>query len=194
MNSIVELLSFTNNNIFSISKKELNNISSKIGHKISRDYQNKKLVLIGLLKGSNPFLADLARNIDLPLEITYIQVSSYEKNISSQSLIYKLDIDIDIQDRDVIIVEDIIDTGLTLKGVIDLLEKRKPNSINIAVLLDKIDAHDKVVNIKYVGKIIPNVFVVGYGLDYRQYFRNLPYITSVEVSKLKELDTFIDTL
>lgn len=158
-----------------ISEQQIIERCKSLGKQITNDYQNKDLVLLGLLKGCNPFLSDLAKYIELPLEIQYMVVSSYHGTTSSSGEIQiKYDLEIPIANRDILIVEDIVDTGLTLKSVIDLLKNRGAKSIKVVTLLNKTSNNS--LKPEYVGFEIPNKFVLGYGLDFKQKYRNLPYV------------------
>jgi hypoxanthine phosphoribosyltransferase len=149
----------------------------ELGRQISADYQGKDLVLVGILKGGVPFLADLIRAIDLPLEYDLMAVSSYGASTKSSGTVKIIkDLDASIEGRDVIIVEDIVDTGLTLQYLQENLKARRPNSIKIATMLDKPSQRKMVIRPDYNGFEISNVFVVGYGLDYAGKYRNLPFI------------------
>ncbi|MDL2292750.1 hypoxanthine phosphoribosyltransferase [Acholeplasma sp. OttesenSCG-928-E16] len=159
-----------------LSEKEIQEICCNLGSRITDDYKDKSLILIGLLKGCNPFLSDLSKRINLPLEIYYMKASSYKGRESSGNVKIDLDIDIDIKDKDVLLVEDIVDTGSTLTKVISLLKMRKASSIKVVSLLDKPEGRLVPFEADYVGKTIPKVFVVGYGLDFNERYRNLPYI------------------
>lgn len=149
----------------------------ELGNKITNDYQDKDLLLIGLLKGCNPFMADLARNINLPLEVAYMVVSSYHGGTESTLEVQiKYDLEIPIRGRNVLIVEDIVDTGNTITTVIDILKHRGANSVEVVTLLDKPEGRQKAFTPKYIGFTIPKEFVIGYGLDYQEKYRNLPYV------------------
>ena len=149
----------------------------EIGREICRDYSGKDLVLVGILKGGVPFLADLIRAIDMPLEYDLMAVSSYGASTKSSGAVKILkDLDMGIENRDVIIVEDIIDTGLTLHYLLENLRSRRPGSLKVATMLDKPSQRKMHIQPDYNGFEIPNVFVVGYGLDYAGKYRNLPYI------------------
>lgn len=149
----------------------------EIGCQISREYAGKNPVFVGILKGGFVFLSDLIRSISIPIEVDFLAVSSYGAGtVSTGAVKIKKDIDIDLDGRDIIIVEDIVDSGLTLQYIRDYLEKHNPASIKICVLLDKPEAHKLDVSYDYVGFNIANEFVVGYGLDYAEHYRNLPYI------------------
>lgn len=159
------------------SKKDLENKISELGKKITSDYKDKSPVLISILKGGTVFVADLMRKIDLKLEIDFLGVASYGSSTKSSGVVeITKDCKVDLHGKDVLIIEDIIDTGLSLQYIIDTLKRKNPNSIKVCVLLDKIDAHKIDVPVKYAGFTIPDEFVVGYGLDYSEKYRNLPYI------------------
>jgi hypoxanthine phosphoribosyltransferase len=144
---------------------------------IAEDYAGKDVVLVGVLKGAMMFMVDLARCIDIPLEIDFMAVSSYGASTESSGIVRIVkDLETPIADRHVLVVEDIVDSGLTLRYLMDLLEQRKPASIRVCALLDKGKAAESGVEPAYLGFTIPDRFVVGYGLDYAQRYRNLPYI------------------
>jgi hypoxanthine phosphoribosyltransferase len=153
----------------------------ELGREIAADYHGKQPVLIGILKGAVPFIADLMRAIELPLVYDLMAVSSYGASTRSSGTVRIIkDIDISIEDRDVIVVEDIIDTGLTLQYLMANLESRKPRSLRICTLLDKPSRRKVKIQADYNGFTIPDAFVVGYGLDYAEKYRNLPYIGSLK--------------
>lgn len=161
-----------------IEEKLINEKVKELAKKISDDYRNKENVpcLIGLLKGSFIFIADLSRYIDIPIEIDFMIVSSYGNNkIGSEIKILK-DIDVQLTGRDVIIVEDIIDTGYTLEKICEVLQTRNIASLKICTLLNKPSRRKVNINIDYNGFDIEDEFVVGYGIDYAQKYRNIPYI------------------
>ncbi len=162
-----------------VTEDELREINRRLGAQITEDFKGKKLFIVGILKGSIYFMTDLTRNIDLPLEIDFLGVSSYGSSTRSSGQVRILkDLDKSIEGYDVLLIEDILDTGRTLSYVSEMLMNRKANSISICTLLDKPERRAPDVNIvpKYVGCDVPNEFVVGYGLDYDQKYRNLPYI------------------
>lgn len=160
-----------------ISEEEIRNRVMELGKQITGDYQNKDLLVVGILKGAVPFLADLIRQIKLPLKYDFMAVSSYGASTKSSGEVRILkDLDSSIENKHIIIVEDIVDTGLTLKYLQESLSRRKPLSMKIATLLDKPERRKTEVNPDYNCFIIPNEFVVGYGLDYNGDYRNLPYI------------------
>lgn len=160
-----------------VTEEELAQIAKKLGEQITKDYAGKKLLIVGVLKGSIYFFTDLSRHIDLPCTIDFIQASSYGSATESSGTIKIIkDISEDLTGFDVLLVEDILDTGKTLKHIHDMLLKRNPESIAIVTLLDKPARREADIHADYVGVDVPNEFVVGYGLDYDQFYRNLPYI------------------
>lgn len=165
-----------------IEEKQINEKVKELAKRISDDYRKKESVpcLVGLLKGSFIFIADLSRYIDIPIEIDFMIVSSYGNNqIGSEIKILK-DIDVQLSGRDVIIVEDIIDTGYTLEKICEVLQTRNIDSLKICALLNKPSRRKVNINIDYNGFNIEDEFVVGYGIDYAQKYRNLNYIGVVE--------------
>ncbi len=153
----------------------------EMGAEITRDYQGKNLHLLGVLKGACVFLSDLMQNIDLPLTIDFIGISSYGASTKSSGEVrITKDLDKSLAGKDVLVVEDIIDTGLTLNYLVNIFRSREVNSVNIAALLDKPERHEIAVDADYIGFTIPNHFVVGYGLDFAELYRNLPYIAVPE--------------
>lgn len=149
----------------------------ELGERISRDYEGKELILICILKGAAMFTTDLARSISSPLTLEFIQASSYGLTTSSTgNVIIKKDTGTDLQDKHVLLVDTIIDTGKTMGCLFKLLSARRPASLGIVVLLDKSCKRQVEVPIAYKGYDIPDKFVVGYGLDYGEHYRNLPYI------------------
>jgi len=160
-----------------VTEQELHTIAQKLAKKITEDYAGKKLLVVGVLKGSIYFLTDLSRYIDLPCNIDFIQASSYGAGTTTSGNIRIIkDISDDLTGFDVLLVEDILDTGRTLKHIKDMLLKRNPNSISVVTLLDKPARREVDITADYIGVDVPNAFVVGYGLDYNQFYRNLPYI------------------
>lgn len=159
------------------SEEQLKNRVREIAQQITADYQGKEIMLISVLRGSFVFMADLCRAIDLPCTLDFMAVSSYGKvtKSSGQVQITK-DLSEDISDRHIIVVEDILDSGNTLSYLLKILENRHPASIRLCTLLDKPDRRVKPVEVHYSGFTIPDAFVVGYGLDYAEKYRNLPYI------------------
>lgn len=144
---------------------------------IREDYEGKQLLLVGILKGAVPFLVDLARALDMPVEMDFMAVSSYGNSTESSGVVRILkDLEAGIEGKHVLVVEDIIDSGLTLHYLLENLESRRPASVRVCALLDKDKVQDKPLELAYIGFRIPDRFVVGYGLDYAQRYRNLPYI------------------
>ncbi len=160
-----------------LTKEEIDEVVKELGKKITEDYKGKNLFLITVLKGAVVFLGDLMRAIECPCEIEFMVVSSYGSGTTTTGNVKIVkDIDVPLEGRDVLIVEDILDTGLTLDFLIDLLKNRNPASIEICTLLDKPSRRKADIQAKYTGRQIPDEFVVGYGLDYDEKYRNLPFI------------------
>ena len=160
-----------------ISYDEIVVAARELGQKLTEDYQGKNPILVGILKGSVPFMAELIKHIDTHIELDFMLVSSYHGGTSSSGVINIIkDLDQDIKGRDILFVEDIIDTGKTLKSLKELFEGRQPASVKIATLLDKPEGRLVEIEADYTCFTIPNEFVVGYGLDYDENYRNLPYI------------------
>ncbi len=158
---------------------------AELGAEISRDYNGQPLLLVCILRGGVMFLTDLIRHITTPVSIEFMAVSSYGTGVreSSGHVRITLDLITDISDCNVLIVEDIIDSGRTLTSVIDLLKARHPRTLEVCTLLDKAERREVFVPIRYRGFTIPNEFVFGYGLDIDEYYRNLPFIGSVDLEK-----------
>lgn len=164
-----------------VSEEELKKRVRELGEKIKEDYEGKDLMLVGILKGATIFMADLARCIDLPLTLEFLAVSSYGNSTESSGIVRIIkDLDSDVKGKHILIVEDIIDTGLTLSYITDNLKKRGAESVKICTLLDKPERRKVDVPVDYRGFIIPDEFVVGYGIDYAEQYRNLPYISSLK--------------
>ena len=160
-----------------IDEKTIKGKVKELAKKISKDYKGKDLVLVGILKGAIVFLSDLIREIDIPVSIDLIQVSSYGASTTSSGAIKLVkDIEIDIEGKDVLIVEDIVDFGYTLDYLLKYLGSKRPRTVGICVLFDKIPRRKIEVPLKYKGFDVPDKFLVGYGLDYADKYRNLPYI------------------
>lgn len=162
-----------------VSQEEINAIVKRIAADINRDYKDKNLLLVCILKGSVCFMADLMKEITLPCAIDFMVAKSYYAGTVSKGeiKIYK-DVDVDISNYDVLIIEDIFDSGRTLNMLVKELSKRNPRSIECCSLLDKPERRDPDISmkLKYVGKNVPDEFVVGYGLDYNEAYRNLPFV------------------
>ena len=153
----------------------------ELGKKISEDYAGKQVHLICVLKGGVFFMCELAKRISVPVSMDFMSVSSYGDGTSSSGVVkIAKDLDESLEGKDVLVVEDIIDSGRTLYYLLDILKKRNPKSMRLSTLLDKPDRRVRDVKVDYVGFEIPDEFVVGYGLDYAQKYRNLPYIGVVE--------------
>lgn len=164
-----------------ISDEEIKAKVAELAARISQDYRDRSLVVVGVLKGAWVFMADLVRSLGIPVECDFLAVSSYGSGTESSGVLKILsDLSVPVEGKDVLVVEDIVDTGITLNYIKGLLELRHPRSLKICALLDKPARHRTHVQIDYLGFTIPNRFVVGYGLDYDEQFRNLPYIGYIE--------------
>ncbi len=160
-----------------ITKEELAQKVKELGQEITKAYQGKKLLVLGVLKGSFVFMSDLIREIDTPCEVEFMAVSSYQSGVKSSGVVKILkDIDINPNAYNILIVEDILDSGLTLSYLKNLLLQRGASNIQIATLLDKPARRKADIHADFVGFEVPDEFVVGYGLDYAEYYRNLPYV------------------
>ena len=163
------------------TEEEVERKIRELAARISEDYAGRQLHLIGVLKGSVPFMAELAKRLTIPATMDFMSCSSYGGGTSSSGVVrLNKDLDESIEGRDVLLVEDIIDTGQTLSYLLNLLQDRKPASLKLAALLDKPSRRTCPVEVDYTCFKIPDVFVVGYGLDYDQLYRNLPYVGYVE--------------
>jgi len=164
-----------------ITEEELQKKVAEIGAAITRDFQGEEVLLIGILKGSVPFMADLMRQIKLDVAIDFMSVSSYGSGVKTSGVVRILkDLDMDVHDKNVIIVEDIIDSGLTLSYLRDYLNKREPRCLRIATILDKPSRRKVSLRPDYIGFEVEDKFIVGYGLDIDQKYRNLPYISWIK--------------
>lgn len=159
-----------------VSEEEIKEICRRLGKEISKDYEDKKLLLVSVLKGSVPFMADLMRSITCDLRIDFMAVSSYNGTKTTGCVSFKKDLDINPTGYDILIVEDILDSGLTLAYLKQLLLDRNANSIKVCTFLDKKANRKADIQADYVGKEIPDEFVIGYGLDYDEKYRNLPFV------------------
>lgn len=158
-----------------VSREEINKKVTELGQQIAKDYKDKDLLVVCILKGAVVFMADLIREIDCPLSTDFMAVSSYgDSTMSSGAVMILKDLESNVKDRHVLIVEDIIDTGLTLKYLVENLKAREPASIKICTLLDKPERRKVKIDVDYTGFVIPDEFVVGYGLDFAEKYRNLP--------------------
>jgi len=154
---------------------------AELGSEISNDYAGKDLLLVGVLKGAVFFMADLMRELSIPCEVDFMAISSYGASTDSSGVVRILkDLDINIEGRDVLVVEDIIDSGLTLSYLIRNLESRNPASLEVCALLTKPERREIDVHVRYTGFEIPNEFVIGYGLDFGERYRNLPYVAVLD--------------
>ena len=164
-----------------LTEEQLQQRVSELGSRISEDYADDPPILVNVLKGGVVFLADLIRATSIPVEIDFMEVSSYGDGSSSSGVVRILeDLSLSITDRHVVIVEDIVDTGLTLRYIIENLETRHPKSIKVCALLDRRGRREVDIELHYVGFVVPDKFVIGYGLDLAQKYRNLPYIAILD--------------
>ncbi len=149
----------------------------ELGERITKDYAGKELLVVGILKGSNVFMSDLIRQIQLPIKIDFMIVSSYGNATESTGVVKIIkDIEEGMKDKHILIVEDIIDSGLTLKYLTQVLATREPASVKLCTLIDKPARRKEAVDVDYIGYELPDAFIVGYGIDYAEHYRNLPYI------------------
>lgn len=160
-----------------IAEEDIQRRIQELGAQISKDYEGREIVMLCVLKGGVMFMTDLAKRVTVPMKMEFMAVSSYGDEYKSSGIVKIIkDLDESIDGKDLLIVEDIIDSGRTLSYLKNILEARNPNSIKICTLLDKPDQRVVEVDVDYVGFTIPDSFVIGYGLDYHQLYRNLPYI------------------
>ena len=159
------------------SEQDIQAIVNRIGKQISEDYKDKNLFMVSVLKGSLMFMADLMRAIDVPCEIDFMAVSSYGSGTSTSGAVRILkDLDFSLEGKDILVVEDILDSGVTLSYLMKHLAARNPSSIRLCTMLDKPERRKMPIKADYVGTTVPDEFIVGYGLDYDEKYRNLPYI------------------
>lgn len=160
-----------------ITEDEIQSKVAELAKQISEDYRGRDLLLVGVLKGAFMLMSDLARNMTIPLEFDFMAVSSYGSSTKTSGIVRILkDLDLDISGRHVLLVEDVIDSGLTLSYLLKNLKARKPASLEVCALLSKPEVQKVDLDVRYHGFAIPPVFVVGYGLDYGERYRNLPYV------------------
>ncbi len=160
---------------------------AELGAAITRDYRDRDLLLVGVLKGAIFFMADLMRRIEMPCEVDFMAISSYGEGVDSSGVVRILkDLDMAIEGRDVLIVEDIVDSGLTLSYLIRNLEARNPRSLDVCALLTKPERRENDVECRYIGFEIPNRFVIGYGLDFAERYRNLPFVAVLHSDLIPE--------
>jgi len=170
-----------------LSEEELKQRIQEMGNQISKDYDGNDLILVGVLKGSVPFMADLMKRIEIPCSMDFMAVSSYGSSTESSGIVRILkDLDFEIENKDILIVEDIVDSGTTLKYLKKYLASKNPKSVEIACLLNKPERRTVEIDVKYLGFEVPNYFLVGYGLDYAEKYRNLPYIGILKESVYKK--------
>ena len=179
---------FSNPNLEPLfSGEQIQNRIAEMGSEIARDYRGQTPLLVGVLKGAYIFLSDLARATDLRLGVEFMAISSYGSGMRSSGEVRIVkDLDVPVEGRDILIVEDIVDTGLTLSFLISSLHQRGARSVRLAALLDKWERREREVKIDYCGFKIPDAFVVGYGLDYAERYRNLPYIAVIKDPSLRD--------
>jgi hypoxanthine phosphoribosyltransferase len=170
-----------------IDEDELQRRIAELGDEISADYRGRDLLLLGVLKGAVFFMSDLMRRLTIPCEIDFMAISSYGASTDSSGVVRILkDLDINIEGRHVLVVEDIIDSGLTLSYLMRMLESREPESLEICALLTKPERREIDVDVRYTGFEIPNRFVIGYGLDFAERYRNLPYVAVLDPDLIPE--------
>lgn len=159
------------------SQEDIKNVCQKLGKEITKDYAGKTPIIVSVLKGAIFFTTDVVREIDLNTEMDFIDVSSYHGGVASSGEVDLVtDMGSDVAGRDIIIIEDIVDTGRTLKYIVDLMMQRSANSVKVCTLMDKPTGRVLKIDADYVGFTVPDEFVVGYGLDYKELYRNLPYV------------------
>lgn len=159
------------------SEEKLAEIVQSIGKRISEDYKDKNLLMVSVLKGSVVFMADLMRAITIPCSIDFMSVSSYGSGTKTSGVVKIIkDLDINLEGYDLLVVEDILDSGLTLHYILELLQSRSPRSVKVCTLFDKPDRRTADIKADYVGTVVPDEFIVGYGLDYAEKYRNLPFV------------------
>lgn len=159
------------------TQEQIQQIVQDMGAKISRDYEGKNLLMVSVLKGAVVFMADLMRAVTVPCRIDFMSVSSYGSGVKTSGVVKIIkDLDIPISGYDVLIVEDILDSGMTLSYLLEILQSRGPRSIRLCTLFDKPERRKADVKADYTGAVVPDEFVVGYGLDYDEKYRNLPYL------------------
>ena len=165
-----------------LKKSDINSMVAQVARRISSDYQDHELILIGVLKGAFVFLSDLMLNLSIPVQVDFIRVASYGSDTSSSGRINLTKaVEIDVKNKDVLVVEDIVDTGLTLSYIIDYLKSFKPKTVKVCTLLDKRQRRQANVKIDYACHIVTEGFLVGYGLDYDEDYRDLPEIYHLQL-------------
>lgn len=172
-----------------ISEEDILTRTKELGREITEDYKGKDLIVVGILKGAVVFMSELCKNIDMHINMDFMSVSSYGKSAQSTGEVKIIkDLDSSVQGKDILIVEDIIDTGLTLSYLTDNLKKRGANSVGIVTLLDKPNRKNIEIKVDYLGFEVPNEFIIGYGLDYAERYRNLPYVASLKEEVYRDSD------
>ncbi len=166
-----------------ITEEQLRQRVNELAATLTHDYEQKDLIVVALLTGTVVFLADLLRRLTLPLRLDFIGVSSYREGTVSKDLVFTKDLRLEVKDRDVLLVDDILDSGRTMVRVTDRLQRLKPRSLRTCVLLDKPARRTEKITVDYVGFVIPDLFVVGYGLDFAERYRNLPFIGVLRPSR-----------
>jgi hypoxanthine phosphoribosyltransferase len=167
-----------------VQPDDLSHRVQQLAEEISRDYDGREVLLVGVLKGAVFFLSDLMRHLSVPCEVDFMAVSSYGSSTESSGVVRIMkDLDTPIEGRDVLVVEDIVDSGLTLKYLLRTLSARNPSSLEVCALLEKPERRKVDLEIRYTGFEIPNCFVIGYGLDHGERFRNLPYVAALNQSR-----------
>ncbi len=165
-----------------INEKELDERLTEIANQINKDFASKEIILVGVLKGAVTFMVDLAKKLEPTIQFEFMDVSSYgNETISSGKITINKDLEVDIEGKNVILVEDIIDTGRTLSYLLDYLRSKNPANLKLCALLDKPSRRVVDVEVDYIGFTIPDTFIVGYGLDYKQNYRNIPYVGEVKL-------------
>ena len=170
-------------NLISIFKKEdIDKIVAELAHRISKDYENRDLVLIGVLKGAFIFLADLIRCLTVSSKVDFVRLASYGSGTSSSGNVrMRKELEVDVKNKDVLIVEDIIDSGLSMRTLIDYINLLHPKTVRICALIDKQERREIDIDIDYVGRVIEKGFLVGYGLDYAEEYRHLPGVYHLQI-------------
>ncbi len=165
--------------------KDIQKRAKELGRQISKDYKDEEIVLLGTLKGAVMWMSELMKHITCDTQVDFVQASSYGSSTTSSGVIkIKKDIDMDIYNKNVIIVEDIVDTGMTLKYLKEYLEDRNPRSVKICTMLDKPSRRKNDLEADYIGFVVEDLFIIGYGLDYDQKYRNLPYVSYLEPTEI----------
>ena len=169
-----------------ITQRQIEKRIQELGTKITADYEGKDLVMVCLLKGAYVFFADLVRNVHIPVDVDFMMVSTYGARTSSSGVVKIIsDLSSSIKGKDVLLVEDIVDSGLTLSYLYKTIKAKDPRSLKLCALLDKVERRKHEIPIDYIGFTVPNKYVIGYGLDYQDRYRNLPYIAVLDVSDIE---------